>query len=696
MPLYLWIVFLLLALLALATTTYAYLRREPAIGGRKLLIALRAGTLLVLLLLLFDPAAGLIRGDSGGSDAPAVLLDASLSMSLPVHPDSSTTRWERALPFAHVIAGSGSVVLFGDRPAVVSADSLADHFPGSIDSRLYPALRTVLEAGASRATVIGDGELEDLAAVERWLAREGVPVEFRDPVAPALPDFALVAADGPEWVEEGEEVRVRAEIAASGWVESPGQRERPDSVTLRVFEGQRVRAVERVETPPDGRVVLATLEFSARAPAGGGLVRYDIRIESEDAIPDDDVRSVYVRVSEDPQGVVLISFRPDWEPRFLLPVLARSTGLPARGYLRLANGSYLSLRSGADERAAVQESAIRAAAASADLLVLHGIGDGAPAWARALSGSASRVLMFPAADAPEAVLPVSLPPPAAGEWYADDDLPSSPIVGLLAGFETDSLPPLSGVRPSTAGEGTWSPLRVRRGRSGPPAAALLAGEEAGRRWSVVNGTGFWRWAFRPGAPRRAYRQLWSGVAGWLLEDGAAATAEALQPLRRSIPRGERLQWAVADAGADSIEVALQPQTGVDSSGRADTAALEPAGAAGAESRGATGPWRIPVREGVATGPVVPPGHYTYRGRVFAGGAATDSAGGALTVERYSPEFARPRGDLPERTEELAGASAGPFDGSTRAARLHTSVWPYLLLILLLCAEWTLRRRWGLR
>jgi hypothetical protein len=66
----------------------------------------------------------------------------------------------------------------------------------------------------------------------------------------------------------------------------------------------------------------------------------------------------------------------------------------------------------------------------------------------------------------------------------------------------------------------------------------------------------------------------------------------------------------------------------------------------------------------------------------------------LTIERYSPELARGRID-PERLASSAETVRGR-DRARRGTPLHATAYPYVLLVLLLAAEWILRRRWGLR
>src|SRR5690606_39462341 len=86
------------------------------------------------------------------------------------------------------------------------------------------------------------------------------------------------------------------------------------------------------------------------------------------------------------------------------------------------------------------------------------------------------------------------------------DLPASPVASLLAAMPTVSLPPLTGVRPIVGVDGAWSPLTVSRGGRGSGAPVVVAGQEGRRRWAVATAEGFWRWAFRGGEARQAYRR----------------------------------------------------------------------------------------------------------------------------------------------------------------------------------------------
>ncbi|HEX6937781.1 MAG TPA: VWA domain-containing protein [Longimicrobiales bacterium] len=658
-----WALFALAATGALAVVLHLYRRREAPGRGRVVLAGLRWSSLVVLLLLLFDPQLP-VAGLAVMRERTQILLDASLSMTLPVSPGDTTSRWQAATRDAARLAGRAPVLLFGARARRVAADSLGALEPTATSSRLLPALQAASEAGMRRVVVLTDGGIDDAAEVRRMLPQLGLDVEVRPVTDGAVANRAVAEVDAPAWAEAGEPVRIRAGIAAAGPV--------GDSVTVELRQGGRVLATARAPSPARGRVAEAVLEFEPEAPEGGGLVRYDVALAGSDAAPDDDVRSVYVQVGERPAGITLVSLRPDWEPRFLLPVLDQSLGLPIRGYLRAADGRYIELGAGEDAGRQADEAAVRRAVADADLVVLHGLGQDAPAWAQQAARNARRLLIFPAGDASVPALPVTLPPATAGEWYATDDVPASPVAPLLASMSTAGLPPLTGLRPIVGLDGVWAPLEASRGGHGQGAPVVVAGEADGRRWAVATADGYWRWAFRGGEARQAYRRLWSALGGWLVEEEFAAADAAVRPVRRTAPRGEAIAWIAPGLEADSIAVRITDAAGTVAT---DTTVTS-------------------LRGDSAYTAALAPGHYRYEARAFSGGKEVGAAEGPLSVESYSPEFLRAAAAV----EAFDAASGEPETRSvTRAGvPLHSLPWVYVALVLLLSTEWVLRRRWGLR
>lgn len=667
-----WSLYLLAAAGALAAAVYLYRRREMPGRGRTILAALRWATLALVILVLFDPVLP-SPGVASVARRTTVLLDASLSMALPAAPGDTVSRWARAVDEAKRLAGGRDVILFGTGASAVPADSLGVVAPSQPRSELAPALRAASEAGARRVVVLTDGGLDDAAEIERLQPQLGVDVEVRASPSEVLANRALTEVEAPSWAEAGKTVEVRFGVTTLG----PA----PDSVSVYLKRDGETLAEARVATAGAGRVAAGVLEFTPEAPPreetdssdgrSGALVRYEVQLESGDAVPDDDVRSVYIHVSERPAGVAILSLRPDWEARFLQPVLEQALGLPVRGYLRMGD-RYVRLGAGGDAGIRVPENEVRQALAEADLVVVHGLGQGSPAWVVEAAERARRVLLFPAADAGAGGLPLPLAPIAAGEWYVSAELPASPVAALLGTIRADDLPPLTNLRPLDMSAGSWAPMHASRGRRGLTSPVVAAGERAGRRWAVALADGYWKWAFRGGESRQAYRRLWAALGGWLIQEERSIAAAAVRPVDRASPRGAPIEWVASGLEADSIALRIMAEDG---SVVTDTVVM-------------------PIRADTAATRALPPGHYTFEARAFAGDELGAESDGPLTIESFTSEFMRASVDL----ARIEGTGAGSGAGSrTRGGDpLHASVWPYLMLVLLLSAEWTLRRRWGLR
>jgi hypothetical protein len=539
--------------------------------------------------------------------------------------------------------------------------------------------------------VLTDGGIDDLPEVNRLLPLLGLELEVRSPGGADLRNRAITAVAAPDWAEAGKPVEVRVGVGASG---AAG-----DSVRVVLRSGDQVLAETAVAAPQSGLETTAVLAFTPEAPAEGELVRYDLELTPGDLVSDDDQRSIYIRVAEQPAGVVLVSFRPDWEPRFLQPVLAQALGLPVQGYLQAQAGRFVRLASGGEAGRSSSEAEVRRALERASLVVLHGLDASAPGWAREAAMQAKRSLIFPAGTG-DGSLPVSAGTPTPGEWYPSREIPTSPVAELLTEIKLEGVPPLAAVRPLQLPAGAWAPLLVSRERGGSGAVPLVAGvEREGRRTVVALADGFWRWALREGAGRQAYRRLWSALGGWLLEDDQLLDGGPLRPLHRVAQRGVAQRWvaagAVSAAGATGAEGATSP-----AGAQPDSVAVRVLDAAGAVALDTT----LAVAAGDTLAlPALPPGHYRYEARSVAGAGADASAaasagalaaaGGVFTVESYSPEYLRE----PVEIAEVAAAVAEAQPVRRGPGRpLHTEPWPYLAFVLLVSTEWIFRRRWGLR
>ena len=632
--------------LAAAATLYAfrvYRRMEVRVPASGLLASLRAGALVLILLLLFDPR---VPGSGASRDSARwVLLDASLSMTA-----AGGGAWREATTEAARLRGAGwRVMTFGGVPR---PDTMLSHATAGA-TLLAPALRAVAEVGASDIVVVTDLRITDAVDVRAILARLPVRVSFRavgGPVANAgVTGFRL---DGP--ARTGRPVRVHVEVRAQ---------DTRDSVTVEIREEDRLVGVRTVASPPRGLV--RAVEMELPAPAAAGWVRYDARAKLPgDGFQPDDERVTYAAVDRAEGAVVLVSLDPGWEARALLPVLEQVTGLRGIGYVRVRGGRYLPIGRAEGRGGPEGAERVRAAAQSAALLVIEG-SRGAPGWLLDAVSGAPGVLILATDPASAALGGVRTGTPRPGEWYVTPDVPPSPLAGELAGTNLAGLPPLSGLLPVSGTVRVQAPLRAQHAGSGPARPVLVLTTGAGRRRATALARGFWRWAVRAGADRNAYRRMWSGAAGWLLAEEAGRPSPDFRPLRRVWRRDEPIAWL---PGPDSAAVTL-------TLARSDTVVLD--------TTVANGGARAPLTRALE------PGTYTYR--------AADPAGrvlgeGRFDVSAYTDEM------LPRRLEPATGrrdeARRGGGGGAPRP--LRTLPWPYLFILVLLCGEWVGRRRSGLR
>lgn len=600
-----WLIFAIAAVGAIALSRFIYFKREPAGRGRGLLAALRAASFILILLLIFDP-----HFNARPTQKRAVtIVDKSLSMQL----NDAASRVQ------------------ADNSTVIDAGSESE-------TRILPALQAAAETGAQRVTLITDGAITDAPDVARWLPSLDLQVDVKDVGGDDVANRAISRVEAPAWAEAGKPLRMRITTDAT------------------VTTGNAVVVVKQNNTEVARSTVAlpssSTIEFNASGPPQGGLVRFDVAFESNDNIKDDDVRSIYVFISDKPAGVAIVSFDPDWEPRFLHPVLADALGLPVRTFLRVPAGFYFRGGNGLEAGGKVDEAVVRRAVAEADLVVLHGLGTQAPQWARDVATTARHRMIFPSDNGVD------------GDWYVSAQVPASPITSLLAGMDVSELPPLNSLQLTSIPDYEFAPLLAGRTRTGGTSPIAIAGVDDGKRWVTALGRGYWRWAFRGGNAKDAYARLWGGLAGWIVQGDAQVAASAIRPVTRTVARGNAVKWIASGVAADSFVVTMNAKRVV-----------------------------AQVNQDTANTPPLAPGHYTYEVRAYNGKDEVASARGPLTVESYSPEFIRRRADM--SVFKSTPSALQHFDKRS-GTPLHSYSWFYVLLVALLAGEWILRRRWGLR
>lgn len=364
----------------------------------------------------------------------------------------------------------------------------------------------------------------------------------------------------------------------------------------------------------------------------GAVVVHAVVRTDDDAEVRNDTIATIVDVSR-AAGAVFVSTSPDEDARFAVAVLRGAVALPTRAFYRVATGQWR--REGT--LAPVAESEVRDALRAAPIAVIHG----------------DTAIFGAPRGATRGSLALHAVPEQRGEdWYVSA-APPSPLAGVLSAIPWDSLAPID-VAPSLP-RGEWVALEAARARR-LETRAVIAGSERPRRVVVVGGSGFWRWRFRGGESGDAFTALWGSIFDWLAADRRDPRAVVPEP--SMLRSGDPVRWRrgadadtivtvalrrLDDAGVDTLVLRFDPATNV-----AETAPLEP-------------------------------GRY----EASAGGARS------LLAVNQSREW------LP-RAPAVQSGSVGGGAPTGVAPSLRSRWWAYALVLVLLCTEWIVRRRLGLR
>ena len=438
------------------------------------------------------------------------------------------------------------------------------------------------------------------------------------------------------------------DVAVSG-LEAPRTLLAGDSMAARVtlVAGGAGAPAARVELRLDDALVAssdvpalapyAELPLELRGPVSGAeraaALRAIVRAPG-DHEPRNDTLAVAVDVSR-AAAAVFASTAPDYDAREAVAALRSVTSLPARAFYRVAPGMWRT--DGALAR--VSEADVASALRAAPLAVIHGDTSlfGAPR-----SVTHGSLLLF----APPAI--------SQGEWYASA-APPSPLAPVLASLPFDSLPPLD-VSPGLP-RASWQGLLTHRGGAPQDTRAALVGWDAPRRIAVVGAGGFWRWRFRGGVRAEAYDAFFGSLYDWLVE--GRADRRAAMPANPVIRAGEPIRWR---RGATPDTVVHLTITRRSATGRVYSVLLH-----------------FPDTTTIAESPSLVAGVYDVR----------MEGGRTLLPVNVSREL------LPRRASVRSGAVGGAgVAGEAPTAR--DFAWLLAVAVVLLCAEWLLRRRAGLR
>jgi hypothetical protein len=406
----------------------------------------------------------------------------------------------------------------------------------------------------------------------------------------------------------------------------------PAGALMVSLDSRQLARVATAALAPFAERPVAVRARIAAGRAGPALLRAIVATPG-DAEPRNDTLAVSVQIGR-AAGAVFVSTAPNPDARFALTVLRGALSIPTRGYYRVAPGAWRA--EGA--LTPVPEAEVRAALREAPIAILHGDTAlfGAP---RVLTNAALALVVAPLPD--------------DGEWYATG-APPSPLSGVLSGLPWDSLPPVdaSAVEPS----GDWAALETRRGRSGER-RVVIAGWERSRRVVVVTAAGLSGWRARGGAPADAYAAVWGGVFDWLA--AGRGDVRGVVPDAALVRDGDPVRWRRGNIPDTVVRIALTRR------------------APGARRESVT--VRFAPATSLAETPPLPPGIYDL----------AVPGGEAVLAVNASPEW------LPRAPRVRSGTIRGT-PAATTAPGLRHHRWVYAMALGLLCCEWLLRRRRGMR
>jgi uncharacterized membrane protein len=738
-PLPWWALAVVLAAIA-AISWQAYARFAVAPGRRNALIALRFITLLMLVLFLMRPVRTTQDGPSNA--VVPILVDGSRSMSIEdagAGPGSAKgRRIDRA---RDLVAGEllpllgprfhTEVLAFGDGLALVSP---ADLGATARRSDLSGALAAVRERYRGRP----------IAGIV--LLSDGGDTGGIDPPDRTPPVYAI--GIGEQTVSRDREVLSvtaadavfddsRVDLAVSAVSHGHGT----EPIALRLLENGRPVEVRRVAPAADGVPIREIFHVS---PGRGAPTVYTIEIPETagDLVPENNVRSTLVQPPARLRRILFVEGAPGFEHSFLKRAWAADSGLEVDSivrkgkneqgsdtfYIQASRSRSDALMSGYPKRAEdlfaydalvlANVEAAQLTRAELDttrafvaergggLLVL-----GARSFGKQglIDTPLEEVLPLRLSDGGDAVLPaagsrgmnrVGLSP--AGE--------SHPVMQLGAALEETrrrwdaapalaSISPLGGPRPGAA-------VLAVTGGAGGAARALVAVQRYGEGRSMVfTGEAAWRWRMLLPSSDRSYDTFWRQAVRWL-------ALPATDPIAVLVPAGASpgdtlpLRIAVRTAAFAAEREALVDVRVTAPDGRIEQLRAAPArpGENGGEDDGRYVAMFRPEQPGV----------YRVSAEARRGSTALGSASAALLIGGSDLEMTDPRLNL-QVLQRIALASGGRVMTAGQGAALLEALragvpaarvavthdlwhngWSFSAIVVLLGAEWILRRRWGLR
>ncbi|MEQ1575147.1 MAG: glutamine amidotransferase [Vicinamibacterales bacterium] len=725
--------------LLLAWGAYSRLLVPLTRGRRVILVALRATTLLLVVACLLGPAR-VLPPDAATDPVVPILVDISRSMRL--LDAGSRSRIDVAGEIATVgipaaLAGRYAMEIwtFGEQlaPAPTGPDGASLSADAS-RSDVAGALRAVRERYRDRRVpgiiLISDGGdtgAEDAGAV----VEDGAAPVFTVGVGATTTTSDLAVLD----VSAGEATLAASSIDLTVSAVSRGN---PSPFDVRVLENGHPIDVRRVTPAAAGSPVRTVFALS---PPRDAVTLYTIELPpgSGEAVLDNNRRSVLIEPPGRRRRVLIVEGAPGFEHAFLQRALAADEGLEVDSVVRKgrdARGAATYFVQAAEARAPQLASGFpsdRAALFTYDALVLANVEatdlsrvqmEMTAAFAGERGGG---VLVLGAhsfgprglAGTPiDEVLPLELSrrgnsvlraPGGTGRGRqrhavtVTSDGVEHPVMRIGANADETArrwgaLPPLTGVA-ELGGPRSGAQI-LALAQAPDELRPLVAVQRYGQGRSMVfAGEASWRWRMQMPSSDRAYELFWRQAVRWL----AAGTPEpvSIAPLTAMVPQ------EVASLGLDVRDERFNPVPDAKVSMRVRMPGSEEREIATTLVDSRTGRYAGDIRVGQ-------PGVYRIRAEAHRGGVLLGEAERWVLAGGEDLETADPR--LNEAVlRRISRASGGQYvaaanvsslasllsvrEGEPPAQRVEPlwhNAWVFGAVILLLAAEWVLRRRWGMR
>ncbi|HET7754573.1 MAG TPA: glutamine amidotransferase [Anaeromyxobacteraceae bacterium] len=744
----------LLGAVALASVLLAWrgLRTETRPRRRAVLVGLRAGSAVLAILLLLEPALQVVQ-TARVKNRLAVLVDVSRSMAFPTEAGGPS----RASAAAEFIRDNRAALeRLGDRvtlewyafsgdvtasdPATLGRAARAD----GATTDLLGALSSVAQGGSGRrlagALIVSDGADHgalasgiDPAARERLRAL-GAPISTVATGRDAPRDVAVERIAVDEFAFVRNTITVEATVASRGF---DGER-----VTVALRRDGATVTQKSVELR-EGRVTVP-LSFAPDA-TGTFVLTVAAPVLPGEALSQNNARSFVLRVIRDRVRVLLVAGRPSWDERFLRGLLKQDPNVDLvsfyilRGVMDRAgpqdelslipfpvaeifgeqlrtfdavifvNFAYQPYRSLDIERhlPAISEY-VRNGGAFAMLGGEQSFGEG-----RYAATSLAEVLPVESLEGLGLAVEEFRPKlTSEGHRHPVTNLVAGDVANTAAWAALPPLPLLNRTRALPAASGSRvlleAPSVVVAGRPAPLVAVREVG--AGRTLAVTTDSS-WFWGFlaaEQGGSTRAYQRFWTNALRWMVRDPELASVR-VDPDTREADLGQPIGITVTASAPDwrpaagaPVHIELIGEDGGTASQAEGTIGPDGTAHVRAPPPGTPGAFRVQASVATRCGPDAPCPPESPREKATAAVAVRTAGAEDLDVAPDAAllrELADATGgralSAGDRLPELPLAAAEVVEvGRREDLPLWDRAWTLLALSLLVGAEWALRRRWG--